>query len=639
MIFMMKRPAPKPRRTLRQTISIALCALVAAAGLGYPAASATSNEAPEPQAPALTVESPDAAPTEPDADAPIDTGVDEPGEPDAPDSTETPDPDVSPSPGVSPNPDEIPEGHCAVTFIFQENNTMLITLPKGESLTDENMPDISLQESTPLGYIFVAWLDRDGNEVDPMAAPIEENTTFTAQWRHWTVEDLLETERHDAYASGYTSGTFRPTGKVTRVEASMLFYNLLKDKAVDIRTFTDVPADHWASAAVSKMAELGVAVGFEDGSFKPGRNITRAELAKMAASLDVLEDAEYTFPDVAEDSWARPYIASVAAKGWMIGDNEGNFNPSQTVTRAEAITTLNRMLGRVPSDALKTKNKVTNFYDVFPDNWAYCHIVEATTSHAYNMTELGQEEWTVYTPDERSPQSGWVKDDGKSYYVGSSGKFVRGEQTINGKTYLFDSTGAAATGFYKKSGWTRYYKNGLIVEDISNLGVVKGPYYIKVYKPANYVIIFAKDSGGKYTIPVRSMLCSCGDPTPTGTYYTPARYRWLEMVGGSWAQWCTQIIDSYLFHSVPNDLRNNYTMWAGEYNNLGTTRSLGCIRLTCEDAKWVYDNCAIGTQVYVSPSETSGPLPKPVGIKLPGWHTWDPTDPTAKWMCKEHGCH
>lgn len=632
---MMKRLTPKPRRS-RRIISLALCALLAAASLSLPAASASSEEASDAMEPAVTTEAPDAAPTEPDADmsdVPDEAEADEPTEPDDPDS---PDSTASPDPDESPNPEPSPETHT-VTFVLGEDIQITTEVLTGQVLDPENIPDP--KEYAPEGQVFTGWANQDGDIVDLSELPISEDAVFTAQWKPWGINALLETERHDAYASGYTSGTFRPAGKVTRVEAAMMFYNLLKDKSVDVRTFTDIPADHWAAAAVSKMAELGVAAGFEDGSFKPSRNITRAELAKMAASLDVLEEVECAFPDVAEDSWARPYIASVAAKGWMIGDNEGNFNPNQTVTRAEAITTLNRMLGRVPSDALKTKNKATNFYDVFPDNWAYTHIVEATTSHAYQITEDGQEEWTVYTPDERPVKVGWVKDDGKSYYVGSSGKFVRGEQTIDGKSYLFDSTGAGATGFYKKSGWTRYYKDGQIVEDISNLGVVKGPYYIKVYKPANYVIIFAKDSEGKYTIPVRSMICSCGNPTPTGTYYTPSRYRWLEMVGGSWAQWCTQILGDYLFHSVPNDLKNNYTMWSSEYNNLGTTRSLGCIRLTCEDAKWIYDNCALGTEVYVSATETSGPLPKPEGIKLPGWHTWDPTDPTAKWMCKEHGCH
>lgn len=76
-----------------------------------------------------------------------------------------------------------------------------------------------------------------------------------------------------------------------------------------------------------------------------------------------------------------------------------------------------------------------------------------------------------------------------------------------------------------------------------------------------------------------------------------------------------------------------------EYNRLGQTRSLGCIRLNCRDAKWIYDNCQLGTQVYISPTETDGPLKKPSGLQLPSWHTWDPTDPTAYYACQQRGCH
>lgn len=76
-----------------------------------------------------------------------------------------------------------------------------------------------------------------------------------------------------------------------------------------------------------------------------------------------------------------------------------------------------------------------------------------------------------------------------------------------------------------------------------------------------------------------------------------------------------------------------------EYNHLGETRSLGCIRLNCRDAKWIFDNCALGTKVTITTAESSGPLKKPAGIQIPSWHTWDPTDPTAQWRCRENGCH
>ncbi len=638
----MKRNLPTSHKNFRRSLSLLLCCLVLAACLGLPASSASGENAPgqgaglfidrepEPDSVPPTEIVPGAdldEPEEPDEEGPGEPGESEPGEPG---ENEPADPEESPSPA--------PEAFT-VTFAFQENNTYTVTVAKGESVKPQEMPEISLEESTPRGYILEGWLDREGNLVDPTEVFILEDTLFTAQWRPLEIGELLDTENHKAYANGYTNGLFRPDGKVTRAEAATLIYNLLLDQSAPEQAFTDVKPDAWCAPAISKMYQMGIATGFEDGSFKPNRNITKAEFVKMAASLVPLEKGPCLIKDLKDGAWYTDYVVSAYVKDWVSGDENGNFWPEKHVTRAEAVTILNNVLGRSPAADIKSKDKVTNFYDVFPEDWAYGEIVEATTTHMHRRSENGGETWTAYTADKRPVKTGWFKDSGKTYYVGKDGKFLRGEQTLDGMPYVFDNKGALASGFFKKDGWTRYFKNGVMQEDISEMGVVNGPYLIKVYKPANYLIIFAKDADGKYTIPVRAMLTSCGEPTPTGTFYVPAHYRWLEMVGGSWAQWCTQILDSYLFHSVPNDLQNNYTMWASEYNNLGTTRSLGCIRLNCRDAKWIYDNCAVGTQIDISSWETSGPLARPEGLKIPGWHTWDPTDPTAYWMCQERGCH
>lgn len=123
-------------------------------------------------------------------------------------------------------------------------------------------------------------------------------------------------------------------------------------------------------------------------------------------------------------------------------------------------------------------------------------------------------------------------------------------------------------------------------------------YYIKVNYKAQVVTVYAKDENGEYTKPVKAMVCSTGTYTPTsGVYKTPNRYRWLRMVGGVYAQYCTQIVGDILFHSVPYLERGNHASleyWA--YDKLGTKASLGCIRLTCKDAKWIYDNCKLGTR-------------------------------------------
>lgn len=641
----MKKPVLCTHQKFRRFLALCLCCLLAVSCLAVPG-SAQDNEPDAPAAPvseegiggdsAPGLDAPDTA--SPDGPAPDEDGSDA-GEPDG-----APEPDGSPAPDGSPEPDSSPEPGeddptpqpVTVSFVLNQTDTVTLTVLSGETIPAEDIPNGEFYASQ--GIVLEGWYDSEGEETDPTAEPILEDTVFTARWvRH--VELLLNTKSHDAYIKGYDNGTFRPERTVTRAEAAVMLFGLLKDPTPGEAApeFSDVPVGQWYAEAVHKLAGLGIINGYSDGTFRPGKTITRAEFIKIAASCDVLAEGDCPFKDVS--GWAEPYIISAHQKGWISGITATTFAPDDGITRAQAVKIINCLLGRTPDKNIKSKAKVKNFYDIFPEHWAYGHIAEASTSHGYLTLAAGGETWTTYEQDNTPIKTGWVTDNGHRYYVGSNGKYLRGEQTIAGKSYRFDSDGAASTGFFMKSGWKRYYKDGLMQEDISGLGVVKGPYYIKVYKPANYLIIFAKGDDGKYNIPVRAMLASCGNPTPTGTYYTPGRYRWLQMVGGSWAQWCTQILDSYLFHSVPNNQKNNYTMWADEYNNLGTTRSLGCIRLTCEDAKWIFDNCALGTQVYISPTETSGPMAKPKGIKLPGWHTWDPTDPTAKYLCKQHGCH
>lgn len=155
------------------------------------------------------------------------------------------------------------------------------------------------------------------------------------------------------------------------------------------------------------------------------------------------------------------------------------------------------------------------------------------------------------------------------------------------------------------------------------------PYLIKVNKALNCVTIYEKDSKGNYTVPIKSMICSVGLATPSGTYKTPAKYRWKLLINDVWGQYSTRIVNGILFHSAWYYKQDPSTLSANEYNKLGTTCSHGCIRLTVADAKWIYDNCPIGTTVTIySDSKNPGPLGKPQAIKLPAGTGWDPTDVT-----------
>jgi hypothetical protein len=156
-------------------------------------------------------------------------------------------------------------------------------------------------------------------------------------------------------------------------------------------------------------------------------------------------------------------------------------------------------------------------------------------------------------------------------------------------------------------------------------------YSITVNKDTNCVTVYQKDTTGNFT-PVKAMICSVGKnkaDTPAGTFKTQEKYTWRALFGDVYGQYATRINGHILFHSVYYEQTDPSTLQTEEYNNLGTAASAGCIRLTAADAKWIYDNCAIGTTVKIVESGTD-PLPRPEAIKLgenASYPNWDPTDP------------
>lgn len=161
-------------------------------------------------------------------------------------------------------------------------------------------------------------------------------------------------------------------------------------------------------------------------------------------------------------------------------------------------------------------------------------------------------------------------------------------------------------------------------------------YYIKVNNTQNVVTIYKKDANGEYTIPYKAMVCSTGDATPAaGKMYKITTYkkRWNGLQGDVYGQYATQIIGNILFHSVPYTAKDNSTLEYWEYDKLGTAASLGCIRLTVADAKWIYDNISSGTIVEFYEDSNPGPLGKPSARKITDneqCRGWDPTDPAKE---------
>lgn len=171
------------------------------------------------------------------------------------------------------------------------------------------------------------------------------------------------------------------------------------------------------------------------------------------------------------------------------------------------------------------------------------------------------------------------------------------------------------------------------LEDYSDVPADNGcPYYVKVNRQRNVVTVYTLDEAGYYTRPVRAMLCSVGknDWTPTGTFQTSDRYSWCALAGGVYGQYAYRISGPIMFHSVPYYTRNKDDLETKEYNKLGEAASLGCVRLSVLDAKWIFDNCPVGTIVTIYDSEYAGPLGVPVAEILDvedERSCWDPTDP------------
>ena len=157
-------------------------------------------------------------------------------------------------------------------------------------------------------------------------------------------------------------------------------------------------------------------------------------------------------------------------------------------------------------------------------------------------------------------------------------------------------------------------------------------YYIKVNYGAQVVTVYTQDSNGNYTVPVRAMVCSTGTYTPTyGTYRTLGKGNWWPLMGDVYGQYSTWICDDILFHSVPYLVKGDKSSleyWA--YDQLGQRVSMGCVRLTVADAKWIYNNCPVGTQVEFYYSSNPGPLGKPSTMQISdapeSVRGWDPTD-------------
>ena len=212
---------------------------------------------------------------------------------------------------------------------------------------------------------------------------------------------LLDTASHNAYVSGCTTTTFAPTGTLTRAEAAQMLYELMTEQAhkqydCSGNGFSDVPAGQWYTVAVSTLANAGAINGCGDGTFHPNQAISRAQFVTILAGIyGVNASGGMPFSDVGR-SWYYDAVATAYANGWVSGFTDGTFHPNQTIPRAEAVSILNRVLGRSCDLTFVQAHAqaASHFADVMPDAWYYADVIEASVGHTY--TELaGIERWTA----------------------------------------------------------------------------------------------------------------------------------------------------------------------------------------------------------------------------------------------------
>ena len=249
-------------------------------------------------------------------------------------------------------------------------------------------------------------VDSDGRPVTPVEFP-DPTVSYKVSWPiiipevpDDTIPNWLNLDDHYAYIIGYDDGTVKPQNNITRAEVATIFFRLLTDEAREYfwstdSGFSDVKSSDWYNNAVSTMVNAGIITGYNDGTFRPNDLITRAEFATIAARF--LSDP-YSLQDRFYDTeghWAEVYINRAAEVGWINGYNDGSFRPDKAITRAEAMTLVNAVLGREPHEDHLLANMI-----IWPDNpktaWYYEEIQEATNSHDYDWASSGTYEiWTA----------------------------------------------------------------------------------------------------------------------------------------------------------------------------------------------------------------------------------------------------
>ncbi len=254
------------------------------------------------------------------------------------------------------------------------------------------------------GYTFTGWYADEELTERITEIRMTSDKTVYAGWEPTGIPDWLNGADHFAYVIGYTDGTVRPLNNISRAEVASIFFRLLNEDTREENltadnTFTDVHEGMWCNTAISTMAKLGIVKGRSQEHFDPNAPITRAEFAAICARFDTSKrNGDSDFADIA-GHWAEAEIGRAATLGWIMGYTDGTFRPENNITRAEAMTMINRVLNRLP----QSEDDLLDGMNIWPDNqlgaWYYLAVQEATNSHDFNRKGDVHEQWSKLTAD------------------------------------------------------------------------------------------------------------------------------------------------------------------------------------------------------------------------------------------------
>jgi hypothetical protein len=200
---------------------------------------------------------------------------------------------------------------------------------------------------------------------------------------------------HIAYLYGYKEGDVQPDADIVRSHAAALIFRLLsaRDKNNALANKFEFADWEWYTQEVAYLAKTGIISGYDDGTFRPDAKVTRAELVTMLARFDESYGPySVSFRDI-EGHWAKKFIEIGASNGWIFGYEDGTFKPDEYITRAEAVSIINRLLYR-GIEIADIPDWAPSFSDLSASHWAYADIIEAASGHEDERKDNGYEIWT-----------------------------------------------------------------------------------------------------------------------------------------------------------------------------------------------------------------------------------------------------